>query len=108
MLKGVIFDVDGTLVDSNDAHALSWVDTLAEAGYEAVMLETAEEWGRQAAAETIGVRHDSDKGKASGAPAEILGKYLPRFKAMPGSRALVLRVRDEAFKVRCNAAKETS
>ena len=34
MLKGVIFDIDGTLVDSNDAHAESWVDTFAEAGYD--------------------------------------------------------------------------
>ena len=34
MLKGVIFDVDGTLVDSNDAHAKSWVETFAEAGYD--------------------------------------------------------------------------
>ena len=34
MLQGVIFDIDGTLVDSNDAHAQSWVDTFAEAGYD--------------------------------------------------------------------------
>ena len=33
-LKGVIFDIDGTLLDSNDAHAQSWVDTFAEAGYD--------------------------------------------------------------------------
>ena len=34
MLEGVIFDIDGTLVDSSDAHAQSWVDTFAEAGYD--------------------------------------------------------------------------
>jgi beta-phosphoglucomutase-like phosphatase (HAD superfamily) len=34
LLEGVIFDIDGTLVDSNDAHAQSWVDTFAEAGYD--------------------------------------------------------------------------
>jgi beta-phosphoglucomutase-like phosphatase (HAD superfamily) len=34
LLQGVIFDVDGMLVDSNDAHAQSWVDTFAEAGYD--------------------------------------------------------------------------
>ena len=33
MLQGVIFDIDGTLVDSNDAHAQSWVDAFTEAGY---------------------------------------------------------------------------
>ena len=25
-LRGVILDIDGTLVDSNDAHALAWVE----------------------------------------------------------------------------------
>jgi len=30
-LKGVLLDVDGTLVDSNDAHAHAWVLALAEA-----------------------------------------------------------------------------
>ena len=32
-LRPVIFDIDGTLVDSNDAHAQAWVDSLAEAGH---------------------------------------------------------------------------
>ena len=31
-VKGVLLDVDGTLVDSNDAHAKAWVEALAEAG----------------------------------------------------------------------------
>ena len=32
MIRAVLFDVDGTLVDSNDAHAHAWVDAFAEAG----------------------------------------------------------------------------
>jgi HAD superfamily hydrolase (TIGR01509 family) len=32
--KAVLFDIDGTLIDSNDAHARAWVAALAEAGYE--------------------------------------------------------------------------
>lgn len=32
MLKAVLFDVDGTLVDSNDAHANAWVRAFAEHG----------------------------------------------------------------------------
>jgi len=31
-VSGVLLDVDGTLLDSNDAHAESWVEALAEAG----------------------------------------------------------------------------
>jgi HAD superfamily hydrolase (TIGR01509 family) len=33
-VRGVLLDVDGTLVDSNDAHARAWVAAFAEAGYD--------------------------------------------------------------------------
>ncbi len=33
MTKAVLFDVDGTLIDSDDAHARAWVAALAEGGY---------------------------------------------------------------------------
>jgi beta-phosphoglucomutase-like phosphatase (HAD superfamily) len=32
MTRAVLFDVDGTLVDSNDAHAHAWVEAFAEQG----------------------------------------------------------------------------
>jgi beta-phosphoglucomutase-like phosphatase (HAD superfamily) len=31
-VEGVLLDVDGTLIDSNDAHAHAWVKALEEAG----------------------------------------------------------------------------
>jgi HAD superfamily hydrolase (TIGR01549 family) len=34
MTRAVLFDVDGTLIDSNDAHARAWVAALTEAGYD--------------------------------------------------------------------------
>lgn len=33
-VQGVILDIDGILVDSNDAHAHTWVQTLNEHGYQ--------------------------------------------------------------------------
>jgi beta-phosphoglucomutase-like phosphatase (HAD superfamily) len=33
-LRGVIFDVDGTLIDSVDIHAKAWVEAFAEFGHE--------------------------------------------------------------------------
>ena len=32
-IHGVILDVDRTLIDSNDAHARSWVEAMAAYGY---------------------------------------------------------------------------
>jgi HAD superfamily hydrolase (TIGR01509 family) len=32
-VRTVLLDIDGTLIDSNDAHAHAWVDALTEAGY---------------------------------------------------------------------------
>lgn len=32
-LRGVLLDVDGTLIDSNDAHARAWVEALREEGF---------------------------------------------------------------------------
>jgi beta-phosphoglucomutase-like phosphatase (HAD superfamily) len=34
MVNAVIFDVDGTLVDSVDSHAQSWQDSFRHFGYE--------------------------------------------------------------------------
>src|SRR5437762_6633633 len=33
LYKAVLFDIDGTLVDSNDAHAHAWVQAVAEFGH---------------------------------------------------------------------------
>jgi len=103
LLQGVIFDIDGTLVDSNDAHAQSWVDAFAEAGYEVpfdVVRPLIGMGADKLLPKTIGVSHDSDKGKRLLARrSEIFrGKYLPRLKPLPGSRALVLRVRGDGLK----------
>ncbi len=103
MLQGVIFDIDGTLVDSNDAHAQSWVDTFAEAGYDVpfdVVRPLIGMGADKLLPKTIGVKHDSKEGKKLLARrSEIFqSKYLPRLKPLPGSRALVLRVRADGLK----------
>jgi HAD superfamily hydrolase (TIGR01509 family) len=102
-LKGVIFDIDGTLVDSNDAHAQSWVDTFAEAGYEVPFEVVRPLIGMGAdklLPKTINVRHDSEQGKRLiKRRSEIFrGRYLPRLRPLPGARDLVLRVREDGLK----------
>lgn len=103
MLRGVIFDVDGTLVDSNDAHAQSWVDTFAEAGYDVpfdVVRPLIGMGGDKLLPKTIGIKADSEEGKKlTRRRSEIFHEeYLPRLKPLAGSRDLVLRVRSDKMK----------
>ena len=103
MLKGIIFDIDGTLVDSNDAHAQSWVDTFAEAGYDVPFDSVRPLIGMGAdklLPRTIGIRHDSAEGKKLiKRRSEIFReRYLPRLRPLKGSRELVLRVRSDGLK----------
>jgi HAD superfamily hydrolase (TIGR01509 family) len=68
MTKAVLFDVDGTLIDSNDQHARAWVAALAEAGY-SVPFERVRPLigmgGDKVLPELVpGVTEDSEQGKA--------------------------------------------
>ena len=103
MLKGIIFDVDGTLVDSNDAHAESWVDTFAEAGYEVPFSSVRPLIGMGAdklLPRTIGISSESEEGKKLIKRRSEIFKtsYMPRLRALPGSRELVQRVKKDGLK----------
>ena len=103
MLKGVIFDIDGTLVDSNDAHAESWVDTFAEAGYDvpfAVVRPLIGMGADKLLPKAIGANSESEIGKKLVARrAEMFRqKYLPRLRPLKGSRELVQRVKADGLK----------
>jgi len=103
LLKGVIFDVDGTLVDSNDAHAQSWVETFAEAGYDVpfdVVRPLIGMGGDKLLPRTIGVSNESEEGNklTKRRSAIFREKYLPHLQALEGSRDLVKRVRSDGLK----------
>ena len=103
MLQGVIFDIDGTLVDSNDAHAQSWVDAFTEAGYNVPFEVVRPLIGMGAdklLPKTIGINADGEKGKKlTKRRSEIFReKYLSHLRPLKGSRALVQRVRSHGLK----------
>ena len=108
----MIFDIDGTLVDSNDAHAQSWVDTFVEAGYDVpfdVVRPLIGMGADKLLPKTISIRHDSEEGqKLTKRRSEIFRKkYLPKLRPLDGSRALVLRVRSDGLKaIVATSAKE--
>jgi HAD superfamily hydrolase (TIGR01509 family) len=112
LLEGVIFDVDGTLVDSNDAHAQSWVETFSEAGYNVPFDKVRPLIGMGAdklLPRTIGISRDSDEGKKLvERRGEIFrSQFLPHLRPLPGARELVQRVkRDDLKAIVATSAKD--
>ncbi len=102
-VRGVILDVDGTLVDSNDAHARSWVETLAEHGIE-VPFERVRRLigmgGDKLLPEVSGIREDTPEGQAiSKRRREIFKeRYLPHLRPTRGARELLHFLRDRGFR----------
>ena len=102
MLHGVIFDVDGTLVASNEAHARSWVDALREAGF-GVPFEVI--WpmigmgGDKVLPSISGIESESAAGKQlSERRWDIFVRdYLPDLEPTPGARALVERLKEDGY-----------
>ena len=104
MLRGVIFDIDGTLLDSNDAHAQSWVETLAEAGYEVpfdVIWPMIGMGGDKLLPSAVGIESESSLGKKLGKRRwEIFReKYLPELHQTPGARALAEQMKSDGLKL---------
>src|SRR4051794_7435104 len=104
MIRAVIFDVDGTLVDSNELHVDAWDRAFRHFGrvfsrealrkqigkgadqYMPVFL-TSEE------IETFGQKLDEYR-------AELFkDEYLPRVRPFPGVRELLSRVKEDGRKV---------
>lgn len=102
--RGVILDVDGTLIDSNDAHARAWADAGDRLGYDIPFEEVRPligMGGDRVMPILTGVESDSEEGqKLSEARSEIFKRrYLPEIQAFPRVRELVERLRDDGFDV---------
>ena len=110
-IRGVILDVDGTLVLSNDAHAQSWMEAMADFGYY-VTYEKVRPLigmgGDKVLPETIGLQKDSEEGiKISAKRKEIFKKrYLPVLQAAPGSRELLEYMRVQGLKLAIASSSE--
>ena len=103
-LKGVLLDVDGTLIDSNDAHANAWVQALSEYGFE-VPFERVRRLigmgGDKLLPEAAGLDADSRKGiKISTRRGEIFQKdFLPNLQAFPGATDLLAKLKNRGLRL---------
>jgi HAD superfamily hydrolase (TIGR01509 family) len=96
----VLLDVDGTLIDSNDAHAHAWIDVCREFGHGAdfdTVRRMIGMGGDKLMPKAFGIEHDSPEGKKmSKRRSEIFReRYLPTLKPFPDARALLERMRGD-------------
>ena len=100
----MILDVDGTLIDSNDAHARAWVDAFAEFDHD-VPYERARALvgmgGDNLLPEAIRIEKDSPEGEAlSKRRSEIFKeRFLKTINPLAGTREMVQRMRDEGLEI---------
>jgi HAD superfamily hydrolase (TIGR01549 family) len=103
-ISGVILDVDGTLVDSNDVHAKAWIEAMADNGYE-VAFERVRPLigmgGDKVLPETIGVQKESEEGKRISQRRKEIFKerYLPGLHAFPEAKELLEHMRKRGLKL---------
>ena len=102
MFQGVIFDVDGTLVDSNDAHARAWTEALEQAGHRVPLARVRRligMGGDQLLPEAVGLSADTPAGKAIGERRGQIfrERYLPHVRPFPGASDLVHRLKGDGY-----------
>ena len=100
----MILDVDGTVIDSNDAHARAWVDAAAALGY-AIRYEDVRPLigmgGDRIMPRLAGIEQDSPEGQALKEERGRIfrSQYLPHLEPLPRVRELIQRLRDDGFHV---------
>jgi HAD superfamily hydrolase (TIGR01509 family) len=104
-LKGVILDIDGTLVLSNDAHAQAWVEAFAEFGY-SIKFEDVRPLIGMGGDQIIpkfapGLSDKEGKGKeiADRRKELVITKYGPRLSPANGTRELLLKMRSDGLQL---------
>ncbi len=102
-IKAILFDIDGTLVDSNQLHVTAWDQLFREAGYR---------FDRRALHDQIGKGGDNyvpaflpdapeeEQDRLRDAHKRLFtGSLIAQVKPFPGARDLLARVRDSGRKV---------
>jgi HAD superfamily hydrolase (TIGR01509 family) len=96
-LTAVIFDIDGTLVDSNAAHAETWVEALREHGIpcDAAQVRPLIGMGGDKLLPRIAnIEEDSAEGRAiAKRKKELFAERMPDLAPTPGARALIAHLR---------------
>lgn len=99
MVQGVILDVDGTLVLSNDAHAQAWIEAFAAFGYDIPFKKVRPligMGGDHVIPELVpDLNNEEGTGKAIADHRKelVVNKFGPQLAPTPGSRDLVQKMK---------------
>ncbi|HEU4457111.1 MAG TPA: HAD family hydrolase [Longimicrobium sp.] len=101
-LRAAILDIDGTLIDTNDAHAHAWVDVCAEFDIQVPfgrIRPLIGMGGDKVLPRLTGEEEDSERGKEiKERRGEIFReRYLPSCRPFPQARELLQRMRDQGL-----------
>ena len=103
-LRGCLLDVDGTLIDSNDAHARSWVDVLQENDFDVTYAQIRALIGMGGdklvrAATGLDVERGRGKELAARRMERFRRHYLPSLYPTPGAHDLVMRMKADNLRL---------
>jgi HAD superfamily hydrolase (TIGR01509 family) len=103
MVEAVILDIDGTLIDSNEAHARAFVDAAGELGFRVPTVEEVLRLigmgGDRLIPRVFGFEQDEERGELlEKRKGDIFrDRYLPTLRPTPGARALLERLREDGY-----------
>ncbi|WP_116090794.1 HAD family hydrolase [Sphingomonas crusticola] len=102
-IKAALFDIDGTLIDSNDLNVAAWFDAFQEAGIAIARDAIHGQIGKGGDNLLPALAPHCDKAeqeRLKTRQGEIFkANYIARAKPFPGARALLERVRETGAKV---------
>jgi HAD superfamily hydrolase (TIGR01509 family) len=104
MISAILLDVDGTLVDSNDAHADAWVKAFNESGITVPFSDVRRcigMGGDKLMPKVSGIQEDSPRGAAiAKRRGEIFTReFLPLLRPFEGARDLVAAIKERGYAV---------
>lgn len=103
-LKAVLFDIDGTLIDSNDAHTQAWMQTLERHGHVVSYEQIRSLVGKgsdKVFAELLDIDSESALAKqiTKDRTQLLLSSFMANLNPTPGARLLVQHMRSEGLRL---------